>query len=155
MIFDDFKVFCQDKLQVNEIKGIFSIDFDLFINESKEVRKLSTISYRLLNFIIYSCIHYSYIMGHLTEEQVQKFIPPFTTTFQIIEEDWNLLRKALFDKQIQNPQIFFNVIIPKLVELINKYDDIETIEKRNEFEEMKQFKIKKQLKNMKNIIIYF
>ncbi len=154
MIFDDFKVFCQDKLQVNEIKGIFSIDFDLFINESKEVRKLSTISYRLLNFIIYSCIHYSYIMGHLTEEQVQKFIPPFTTTFQIIEEDWNLLRKALFDKQIQNPQIFFNVIIPKLVELINKYEDIETIEKRNEFEENINLLVNETIQNKETIKKY-
>ena len=135
MIFDDFKIFCQDKLQSNEIKGIFSIDFDLFMNETKVVRKLSNISYRLLNFIIYSCLHFSNILGYLTDKQVEKYIPPFTTTFQIIEEDWNLLRKALFDKEIQNPQIFLNAIIPKLLELISQFENIETIERRNEFEE--------------------
>ena len=31
MILDDFKVFSQDKLQDNEIKGIFAIDFVPFI----------------------------------------------------------------------------------------------------------------------------
>ena len=135
MIFDDFKVFCQDKLEISINKGIISIDYDLFINETKKVRKLSNISYRLLNFIIYSCIHFSYILGYLTDKQIEEFIPPFTTTFQIIEEDWNLLRKALFEKEIQNPQIFLNVIIPKLLELIVQFENIETIEKRNEFEE--------------------
>lgn len=135
MIFDDFKVFCQDKLEISINKGIISIDYDLFINETKKVRKLSNISYRLLNFIIYSCIHFSYILGYLTDKQIEEFIPPFTTTFQIIEEDWNLLRKALFEKEIQNPQIFLNVIIPKLLELIIQFENIETIEKRNEFEE--------------------
>ena len=135
MIFEDFKNFCQDKLKVSETKGICSIDFDLFMNETKEVRKLSTISYRLLNFIIYSCIHFSYILGYLTEEQVEKFVPPYTTSFQIIEEDWNLLRKALFDKEIQYPQSFLNAIIPDLFELIDQYEDLDTIEKRNEFEE--------------------
>ncbi len=150
MIFDDFKVFCQDKLKSNEIKGIYSIDYDLFINETKEVRKLSTISYRLLNFIIYSCIHFSNILGFLTEQQVEKFIPPFTTSFQIIEEDWNLLKKALFDKEIQNPQIFLNVIIPELLELIKQYENFETIEKRNEFEEKINTLVDKIYKKKKN-----
>ena len=135
MIFEDFKVFCQDKLKANESKGISSIDYDLFINETKKVRKLSTISYRLLNFIIYSCIHFSNILGFLTDQQIEKFIPPFTTTFQILEEDWNLLKKALFDKEIYNPQNFLNVIIPDLFKLIGQYDILETIEKRDEFEE--------------------
>ena len=74
-------------------------------------------------------------MGYLTDKRVVKFIPPFTTTFQIIEKDWNLLRKALFDKEIQNPHIFLNIIIPKLLELISQFENIGTIEKRNEFEE--------------------
>ena len=135
MIYEDFKNFCKDKLQDNEIKGIYSINFDLFLKESKNVRNLSKISYRLLNFILYSCLHYSFILGFLTEEQIVKFLPPFTTTFQIIEEDWNLLSKALFEKEIQNPQIFLNVITPNLIELINQYENIETIEKRSEFED--------------------
>ena len=135
MIYEDFKVFCQDKLKTNETKGISSIDYGLFIKETKEVRKLSMISYRLLNFIIYSCVYFSNILGFLTEQQIEKLIPPFTNIFQILEEDWNLLKKALFDKEIQNPQIFINVIIPNLLELVNQYENIETIEKRNEFEE--------------------
>ena len=135
MIFDDFKRFCQDKLKSSEIKGICSIDYNLFINETKEVRKLSSISYRLLNFMIYSCIHFSNILGYLTDQQVEKLIPPFTTTFQILEEDWNLLKKALFEKGIQNCQIFINVILPELFEVMKQYENLETIEKRNEFEE--------------------
>ena len=135
MIFEDFKNFCKDKLQDNKIIDIYSINFDLFLKESKNVRNLSKISYRLLNFILYSCLHYSFILGLLTEEQIVKFLPPFTTTFQIIEEDWNLLSKALFEKEIQYPQIFLNVITPNLIELINKYENIETIEKRSEFED--------------------
>ena len=135
MIYEDFKVFCQDKLKTNETKGISSIDYGLFIKETKEVRKLSMISYRLLNFIIYSFVYFSNILGFLTEQQIEKLIPPFTNIFQILEEDWNLLKKALFDKEIQNPQIFINVIIPNLLELVNQYENIETIEKRNEFEE--------------------
>lgn len=73
----------------------------------------------------------------MTKQQVEKFNPSFTTSFQIIEEDWNLLKKALFDKEIQNPQIFLNVIIPELLELIKQYENFETIKKRNEFEEKK------------------
>jgi len=149
MIFDDFKRFCQDKLKSSEKKGIFSIDYDLFINETKEVRKLSSISYRLLNFMIYSCIHFSNILGYLTDQQVEKFIPPFTTTFQILEEDWNLLKKVLFEKGIQNCQIFINVIIPDLLEVMKQYENLETIEKRNEFEEKINGLINKTINNKK------
>lgn len=44
MIFIDLKVFCQYKWQNNEIISVFSIDIDLFMNETKETRKWSNIN---------------------------------------------------------------------------------------------------------------
>ena len=39
IIFNDLKVFCHEKWQDNEIICIYSIDIDLFTNETKETRK--------------------------------------------------------------------------------------------------------------------
>ena len=61
-----------ENLKMNDsFKGFRRVNIEYFLSNKKEVRNLNNISYRLLNFIFYSCIFYSKILGFLNEEQIK------------------------------------------------------------------------------------
>ena len=58
-----------ENLKMNDtFKGFRRVNIEYFRSNEKEVRNLNNISYRLLNFIFYSCIFYSKILGFLNGE---------------------------------------------------------------------------------------
>ena len=75
-IFSEFEKEMKEKMN-NDYKGILEQNYLLFIKETKKIRNLSQISYRILNFIIYSNIFFSYKCGFLTLEEINdnKYIP--------------------------------------------------------------------------------
>ena len=75
-IFSEFEKEMQEKMN-NDYKGILEQNYLLFIKETKKIRNLSQISYRILNFIIYSNIFFAYKCGFLTLEEINNnnFIP--------------------------------------------------------------------------------
>jgi len=60
-----------------EYKGILEHNYLFYISENKKIRNLNPISYRILNFIIYSNIYFSYKVGFLTLEEIRnnKLVP--------------------------------------------------------------------------------
>ena len=60
-----------------DYKGINCNNYLLFINENKQIRKLSQISYRILSFIIYSNILFNYLLEYisLNDLKEKKIIP--------------------------------------------------------------------------------
>ena len=64
-----------ENLKINDtFKGFRRVNIEYFLSNKKEVRNLNNISYRLLNFIFYSCIFYSKILGFLKEEQIKEYL---------------------------------------------------------------------------------
>ena len=75
-LFEDFKKEMESKKNEN-YKGIFEQSYLFFASEDKKVRNLNQISFRILNFIIYSNIYFSYKLGFLTLEEIKsnKLVP--------------------------------------------------------------------------------
>ena len=76
-IFKDFEKEIEDKRN-KDYKGIQEQSYLYFINETKNIRKMSNqITYRLLNFIIYSNIYFGLKCGYLSLDDIKKnkYIP--------------------------------------------------------------------------------
>ena len=122
----------------NTILGFNLIDKEFFEKKDKKVRKLSNIGYRLLNFIAYSHLFYSYWIGKLMDQDLNKYLIKGCNILQIIEINWNLLKEALNEVNINSIQIFINAIFKDLIKLIKVYKiskekkNLETFEKAAE-----------------------
>ena len=118
--------------------GFNAIDKEYFEKKDKKIRSLSNIGYRLLNFIVYSHLFFSYCMGKISEEQLNKYLIKNCSILQIIEINWNLLKEALNQKNIDSIQIFINMLFKDLSRTIKKYkiskdkNDLINIESRVE-----------------------
>ena len=65
ILLKDFNKEIEAKINQN-FKGINCNNYLLFLNENKQVRKLSQISYRILSYIIYSNILFNYLLDYLS-----------------------------------------------------------------------------------------
>ena len=90
------------------------------MKSDKNIRKLSDISYRLINFIINSHLFYSYCIGNISKEEINKFLMKDSNILTIIENDWNLLKEALKVKNIDSIAIFINMIFKDLIFFFKK-----------------------------------
>ena len=137
-----------------ENKGFKKVNLDFFLSEEKEVRKLSKISYRLLNFIFYSCIYYGKILEFINDDNVKMFLLNDNKEKDltwILIETWNLLKKALVEKGINEIQIFLNIIFEKLSNIINNSNNFEESKLRIKFEDEINKLIEETIKNYNNL----
>ena len=137
MMIDDYKKLKIDPILNKEKYGIYKVSkFTFEANEIiyQKVRNLSSVGYRLLNFILYSHLFYVNCLGFISNEIVSKYVCDEMTCIQMIEEDWNFLKAALKSKGIQNIQIFLNLIFEKLSEKIKNCKEIKTVEEHEKFE---------------------
>ena len=112
----------------NQITNIF------FQSKNKKIRNLSQIGYRLLNFICYNYLFFSYCLDYVSEENLNKYLIKNMNILEIIELDWNLLKESLQQKNISSIQIFMNMIFKKLAKLIKKCVILNNNLEREEFE---------------------
>ena len=100
------------------------------------VRNMDIITFRLLNFILYSYLMGSYILKSLSKEEVKDYLilgyKP--SLFDVIKKNWELLNYSLKIKGIENIQIFMNMIFDDLIVMINNLGLVDSIEKLNAFE---------------------
>ena len=75
-IYEEFEKDILEKMN-QDYKGIFEQSYLFFIKETKEIRNLNQLSFRFLNFIIYSNIYFSFKCGFITLEEINKnkFVP--------------------------------------------------------------------------------
>ena len=98
-LFSEFENEMKEKMN-NDFKGILEQNYLLFINETKKIRNLSQISFRILNFIIYSNIYFAFKCGFITLEDINnnKYIPIKEEEFKgINNETYNYYRAVLLD----------------------------------------------------------
>ena len=112
----------------NQITNIF------FQSKNKKIRKLSQIGYRLLNFVCYNYLFFSFCLDCISEENFNKYLIKNMNILEIIEADWNLLKESLQQKNISSIQIFMNMIFKKLAKLIKNCKILNSNSEREEFE---------------------
>ena len=134
MILEDYKKKIIDPIRQQPAFGFNSISRDYFENQNKKVRNLSNIGYRLLNFISYCHLFFSYCIGYISEENMKKYLIKNSDILKIIEIDWNLLEESLKQKNINSIQIFMNLIFKKLSKLIRECKCYKIDDERLEFE---------------------
>ena len=107
----------------DEQNGILKVSSEHFKKENKQVRFLtSQISFRLLNFILYSHLFFAKIMNG---NKIQSFLPNNMGIIDVLKKDWDLLKNALKNKDIK---IFINLIFKELTDELVKIGKIENIE---------------------------
>ena len=121
IFYDDYIKNVIEPIRKNSTFGFNPIEKDYFEKKDKEIRKLSMIGYRLLNFISYCHLFYSSCLGNINEEELNKCLIKDCDILKIIQIDWRLLKESLQTKDIDSIQIFLNMIFKDLSKLIKNY----------------------------------
>ena len=103
-----------------------------FKNDQKIVRNLSQISFRILNFILYSHLFYARLLTYKNKE-FDIYLPKGTrsmTWVETLNECWNLLKNELLKENIDSIDNFMSYIFTELFPLLNnekKINDYKTL----------------------------
>ena len=94
-------------------KGIKPVDITFFVRIQEKVREMSEITYRFLNFILYSFLFYSNIKGFIKDKNLNKYLINSKTCFEIIEKNWEIMKKLLDNIRVE---IFLNLIYDEIIQ---------------------------------------
>ena len=107
-------------------KGIYITDKNNFKKENKFVRYLSPISFRLLNYILYTHLFFAKL---LTEKKdFDNYLPKGMSWIETLNECWNLIKIELLKKNIYSIDKFMNCIFISLFPILNQEISIDTYE---------------------------
>ena len=142
-----------NNLQNQVSKGIKRVNLTFFQSKEKIVRELSYISYRLLNFVFYSCVFYSKMLGFFNQENEKIFLLKDIEKDLIwmISENWNELKTELINRNVREIQIFFNLIFPKLSQKLKNAGNFNTNDQRIVFERSINTLIEETINNYQNL----
>ena len=131
---DEYKKRYVDKYINQQPKGIKKEETEDFIERKDGVRTLDELSFRLLNFVLYSHIFFSNILENITDDDVKLYTHGDFTCFRTIEKTWEMIENILNEKGINNIKSFMNIIFDKFGELFSSIKDVSTIEIRQNLE---------------------
>ena len=135
---EEFKTECITPFLKGETtKGILKDYRYNDFERNEPVRNLNNITYRLLNFILYSNLLGAFILNYLKEQEMRNYLIENLmphTLFGIIKKDWEILKNTLKEIGVENIQIFINMIFDKIIDLMNKLKSINTQEEFESFE---------------------
>ena len=144
---DEYKKRYVDKYINQQPKGIKKEEVEDFIERKDSVRTLDELSFRLLNFILYSHIFFNNILGNITDDDVKLYTHGDFTCFRMIEKTWEMIENILNEKGINNIKSFMNIIFDKCGELLGTLGDVSTIEIRQNIETEIRKYIEELIKN--------
>ena len=136
MYFKDYKAKYIDQYLNEEPKGIKKEEISFFVERKINViRSLSELSYRILNFILYSHLFAANIIGNISEETLSKYTPGNFSCFKCLLKDWEIINDILKEKNINSTQQFINIIFNEISSILKECPVLDTSQKRKEFEE--------------------
>ena len=92
------------------------IERKTFVN--KKVRNLEEISFRILNFILYSHLFFANCLNYYPDEEFNKDMKEIGMyCLEIIQINLNLLEESLKNRNIENKERFFNLIFKNLLKI--------------------------------------
>ena len=128
-------------------KGIQKSNIDFFRKDSKIVRSLSQVSYRILNYILYSHLLFSKIYNNT--KNLDKYLPEKMSWTQVINECWEMIINELSKLGINSIDLFMNYIFSDLFSTLNKHKSITEYYQLKGFEEELDEMIQKKILNFK------
>jgi len=139
MTFDEYK----KKFTNNENeKGILiNNDKYYFKNDKKIIRNLSQISFRILNYILYSHLFFANLITN-KKEDFKKYLPNMSWA-ETLNECWNSIQKELAKENIDSIEKFMSYIFSDLFPILNKEEKIDNYESLIKFEDELESNIKK------------
>jgi len=121
-------------------KGVFITDKNSFKNDNKIIRNLSSISYRLLNYILYVHLFFARIITN--NKKIGDYLPKdmkdsmkYMKWIDVINECWIILENELKKEEIYSIEKFMNYIFTDLFPILNQGKKIDDYEKLIEFED--------------------
>ena len=110
MLLDDFEKEINEQKR-NIEKGIKTNDYSKedFLLEEENVRDMNDITYRFLNFLLYSFIFYGNVMGYIKDK---KYNIENMTYFNILEKNWEIMQKILDKIPVE---LFINLIFDDII----------------------------------------
>ena len=130
MSLDEFKKYIIKEFE--EEKGIQKNDEDFFKKDTKIIRSLSQISYRILNFILYSHLLFSKVYNNI--DSLDKCLPGKMGWIEVITECWAMIKNELNKLGINSIDIFMNYIFSDLFSSLNKHKSLNNYNELDEFE---------------------
>ena len=140
-----FKLY--NKIENHRENGLNIIDKNYLTKDNKKIRNLSQISYRLLNYILYSHLFFAKLFTN--SEQFDNYLPKGMTWFNTIKECFILLKKELENKGIKYVEIFMDFIFKDLFEKLHKQECINNYEDLIKFENELEILIQENLNKLK------
>ena len=135
LFLDEYKRKYVDKYLNEQPKGIKGEDEILIlIKRYDKVRTLDELTFRILNYILYSHFFFSNLLGYLSDENLKAYIHPNYSCIDMINKNWEIIQIILNEKGIGDAKIFMNIVFNKISNLIKNAENMTTIEKRQEFE---------------------
>ena len=125
-------------------KGLSQIDKNYFFKDNKIVRNLSQISYRLLNYILYSHLFFAKLFTN--SNNFDKYIPKNMFWIETLNECFILLKNELSKKGIHSIEIFMNYIFKDLFTKLVKKESINNYEELLDFENSLEILIQENIK---------
>ena len=107
---------------LQEEKGISKNDENHLKKDNKIVRDLTQVSYRLLNYILYSHLFFARLITE--DKEYDKYLPDKMKWGKLINELWKLLKMELNNNGINNIEQFMNYIFNELFKILNETNNI-------------------------------
>ena len=120
-IINDFKEQYIDK-NFQEEKGITKIDENHLKKDNKIIRDLSQVSYRLLNFILYSHLFFARLCNE--DKKFDNYLPDNMKWGKLISQLWELLKIELNNNGVNSIELFMNYIFNELFSKLNESTNI-------------------------------
>ena len=129
-------------------KGIFiPSDINYFKNDNKIVRNLSQISFRLLNYILYTHLFFARLITD--KREFSSYCPGEMDWTETLNECWNILKNELLKKEIYSIEKFMSYIFIYLFPILNEKKMINDYESLIEIEDNLESTIQKLINNFK------
>ena len=128
-------------------KGIQKIDKSFFTKDTNIVRSLSQISFRILNFILYSHLLFSKIYNDTNS--LDKCLPDDMKWGEVINECWIMIKNELNKMKIDQIDTFMNYIFADLFSALNEHKSIDNYNDLDEFEKNLEELIMKKVLSFK------
>ena len=130
-------------------KGVYiNSDKNYFKNDWKIVRNLSRITFRLLNYILYSHLFFARLVTN--KNDFDKYLPKGMSWEETLYECWNILKIELLRENIDSIEKFLSYIFSDLFQILNKAKKIDNYESLIDFEDSLESNIKTIIKNYKD-----
>ena len=130
------------------IKDLVIQDLDL---KDEKVRKMNDITYRFMNFVLYSFIFYANVKEMINNNHMKNYTFKNVTCFDIIENNWQKMQELLDKIPVE---LFINLIFDDIIEKLNSCPKFNTKEEAINFEEEINNIVLEKIKN-KNLIDNF